>query len=448
MRNREQITLNMNRINNVDLRLAIQKSKQRFPKGQGMSLEPIVAAAEAVSSIKDGKGSIKSLCYNSKRTINKKLLYALVCQCCRHFHALRSTVHGCSMLDDTKELFWMILLYEFIYGKFSYDLNNKDVQVFWKNRMSLKNEFAIALKRFPPYHTAENQVKYMRVNRLVDNDELPENFVHVKTEDSLMKTVNGFMWDPLITDLLVLHSNCNVSLLPGFKNGSLVSQDKASCIPAFILAPPPGAHVIDCCAAPGNKTTQLASYVGSNGKVFAIEKDTERFQTLQKMVKRAGASGIVECHNRDFLALDPTLNKYSKVEYALVDPSCSGSGMPLSLERYVEGGKKDRQEKDRLDNLANFQAMIIKQAMRFPKIKAVVYSTCSINERENESVVHEILGSMPGWVLAKNPLPSWKRRGLVKYSFHEDLIRSDPLEDKMIGFFVALFIKRSNSIGS
>ena len=45
---------------------------------------------------------------------------------------------------------------------------------------------------------------------------------------------------------------------------------QASCLPAFLLAPPPGSKVIDCCAAPGNKTTHLASLMGNVGYVFIL----------------------------------------------------------------------------------------------------------------------------------------------------------------------------------
>lgn len=406
-----------------------------------MSLDLVHCTAEIIESVSKGQGTIKSLCYSHKHSCNKKLLYALVCECCRHYHALKAAVHSHSELTHQNEHFWMILLYEFVSGKFHYDLNHKMVQMFWKNKDDLKASYLKTTKSFPPLKSdAECKVKYLRVNRLVDADELSEDFQLASSEAELLRSSTLFMWDRHVPDLLVVSSSCNISLIPGFKNGALISMDKASCLPAFILSPPPGSHVIDCCAAPGNKTTQLAGYVGHGGRVFAIERDSERFETLKKMVLRAGARNIVECHNRDFLSLDPHLKKYEHVEYALVDPSCSGSGMSLSLERYCEDNKRTV-DNDRLEQLAKFQTMAIKQAMRFPKVKAVAYSTCSVNERENEAVVQEILDTMPNWSLAHQPLPQWKRRGLAKYSFHQDVIRSDPKKDMMIGFFVALFLK-------
>lgn len=416
-------------------------------RGQSkMSLDILHVAADILESIQNGQGTIKNLCYNTTKNVNKKALYAMVCECGRHFHALEKCVQSCGNLKalDAKPAFWMLMLFEFINGRFRYDLNDKYVQLFWKHKEDLKKDYLAALKNFPPHQDSadDNKPKYMRINRLIDADELPEEFEAVKSEKEMLKNPKTYMFDKHIKDLLVLSPKCNITELPGYKNGALVSQDKASCLPAYILSPPKGAHVIDCCAAPGNKTTQLASYVGVDGKVFAIERDSERFEILKKMVSRAGASSIVECHNRDFLALDPSLPKYSHVEYALVDPSCSGSGMPHSLERYIEGDKKKDSDDSRLEQLARFQTMAIKQAMRFPKVKSVVYSTCSVNERENEAVVQEVLESMPDWTLAKRPLPDWPRRGLPSYPFHQNVIRSDPNKDKMIGFFVALFVRK------
>ena len=402
------------------------------------SLETVKAAALIIEHVQQGKGSIKNLCYGNKdRSINKKMLYALVCECCKSFFALKNTVLSVNSVDEKNVIVWMILLLEFVNGSFRYDLNDKNVQAFWKAKDKLKSEFEVMKKKFPPFKDAHEKFKYMRINRLVDADELPEHFEQVKSEKQLKE--NTFMFDKHVKDLLVLSPSCNITNLPGYRNGALVSQDKASCIPAIVLAPPPGAHVIDGCAAPGNKTTQLACMVGNEGRVFAIERDQERFETLKQMVKKANAQSIVECHNRDFLSLDPSLPKYADVRYALVDPSCSGSGMPLSLERYVS--RSEEHDKARLEQLAKFQTMAIKQAMSFPKVERVVYSTCSVHERENEMVVEEVLQSMSEWKLATKPLPEWPRRGLSKYKFADNLIRSDRT-DHTIGFFVALFIRQ------
>ena len=123
-----------------------------------------------------------------------------------------------------------------------------------------------------------------------------------------------------------------------------------------------------------------------------------------------------------------------------MDPSCSGSGIIKEHENISK--RSDAEQTDRLVTLSNFQKMIVRHALKFPNLKRLVYSTCSIHEEENEQVVQEILEKEPDFELVPNPLPTWHRRGFDKYSFGKDLIRADPVEDGMHGFFVALFQRK------
>lgn len=69
-------------------------------------------------------------------------------------------------------------------------------------------------------------------------------------------------------------------------------QGRSSCMPAHALAPNPGWTILDCCAAPGNKTTHIAAMVGNTGTVMAFDKDKERCELLQRMVTRCRASNV------------------------------------------------------------------------------------------------------------------------------------------------------------
>jgi putative methyltransferase len=109
---------------------------------------------------------------------------------------------------------------------------------------------------------------------------------------SLKERQNGYYIDDNITNLLAFHPSYTITMTfaDEYSSGAIILQDKASCFPAYLLSPPIGATVLDACAAPGNKTTQLASIVGPTGHVIAIEKDKKRVETLRSMVSQAGAS--------------------------------------------------------------------------------------------------------------------------------------------------------------
>lgn len=67
-------------------------------------------------------------------------------------------------------------------------------------------------------------------------------------------------------------------------------------MPAHALSPQPGWTILDCCAAPGNKTTQIAAMVGKKGTVIACEKDQARCELLRRTVARCQASNVQVTH--------------------------------------------------------------------------------------------------------------------------------------------------------
>jgi 25S rRNA (cytosine2278-C5)-methyltransferase len=116
--------------------------------------------------------------------------------------------------------------------------------------------------------------------------------VAVTSLDSLKAAQSGYFVDSNIRNLVAFHPSFPVQerFSSQYRDGMIILQDKASCISADLLEAPLGARVLDACAAPGNKTTQLAVAVGRQGHVFAVEKDSTRASTLKNMVAKAGAS--------------------------------------------------------------------------------------------------------------------------------------------------------------
>lgn len=96
--------------------------------------------------------------------------------------------------------------------------------------------------------------------------------------------------------------------------------------------------------------------------------------------------------------------------------------------------------------------MALHHALRFPALQRLVYSTCSIHERENEAVVAAVLpaATAAGFHLV-DPFPGWHRRGvcgaLTNLELCQRLVRTDAYEDGTDGFFVAVF-ERQQHVGS
>ena len=102
----------------------------------------------------------------------------------------------------------------------------------------------------------------------------------------------------------------------------------------------------------------------------------------------------------------------------------------------------------RLASLANLQTMMLKHALRMPQLRRLVYSTCSIHERENEAVIDEVLADAEFHQRFQlvNALPRWKNRGhgnnVLQAHVALRCLRADPNADRTNGFFVAVFEAR------
>lgn len=267
-----------------------------------------------------------------------------------------------------------------------------------------------------------------------------DSVTHLIKQTSSVTTERLLHIDKHVPNLLALPSSSKLSKLAAYQNGSIILQDKASCFPAYILNPrPEEGDIIDACAAPGNKTTQVAAllqyYAGSKPKsrVWACERDKGRSVSLKMMIDMAGAENIVNIKaEQDFLKLNPKKPPWDMIGSLLLDPSCSGSGivgrdeilnvvLPKKLinvvdkSRSLKRKRKTRSEpphvsedvdevlgtaKDetinlcaRLEALSTFQLKLLLHAFHFSRARKVVYSTCSVYGEENEHVVIKALHS-------------------------------------------------------
>ncbi|KAF9532578.1 S-adenosyl-L-methionine-dependent methyltransferase [Crepidotus variabilis] len=306
---------------------------------------------------------------------------------------------------------------------------------------------------------AANIPRYVRVNScLTTVDEAVKHFASrgFSVGDPL-SSKKAYAKDEHVPNLLLFSPSISFQDDPFYQSGKIILQDKASCFPALVLSPLAADEslVIDATAAPGNKTSHLSALMQNKGKLFAFEKDRKRFTTLKMMVAKAGCTNVRPI-NSDFLTVDPLDLQFAQVTHILLDPSCSGSGIVNRLDHLLEKeDEDDSSEDERLEKLAAFQLVMIKHAMRFPKVNRIVYSTCSVHAIENEGVIKNALNSDEcrdgRFRLApqNEVLPSWPRRGQLNVLDSPgdacSLVRCSPGEDATNGFFVSCFVKAAET---
>ncbi len=174
-----------------------------------------------------------------------------------------------------------------------------------------------------------------------------------------------------------------IRALPAYSEGRLYLQSLSSMIPPLLLDPLPGEDILDMCAAPGGKTTQLVSLSSGKANVTAVEKDRIRSERLRYNLQRQGATRIPVLQ-QDARKLDDHL-RFDKI---LLDAPCSGSGTVLSSDpktcRAFSAGL--------VRNSSRLQSELLRKAVRLVKQGGIiVYSTCSVLPEENEKVVLPLL---------------------------------------------------------
>jgi NOL1/NOP2/sun family putative RNA methylase len=162
--------------------------------------------------------------------------------------------------------------------------------------------------------------------------------------------------------------------------GEYYVQEESATIPVEILNPQQGDKILDMCAAPGGKTTQIASKIRNRGVIVANDESSKRLQSLHANVYRTGAASVAVT-NYDGRHI-PEDEKYDRI---LLDAPCSGEGD--RARRTFEAA--DEQEKESLSDL---QKQLGEKAAKMLEDNGImVYSTCTINPQENEEVVKHLV---------------------------------------------------------
>lgn len=420
-------------------------------------------AAEILEKLERKEGSVKTLVYNS-RDQNIRQLYALVCETLKYAPVLETIITGTNLLKEEKKIkmsLAKVLVYDLLFGKGLKCGGSWKVMIM-RHKSRLKSSLAMMMVKqkvsrnedlLCSMQQAVEDVtlpRYVRVNTLRTNmDDVTDSFRRdgytylgkaSSLEDLSQLSGRHFICDLHVPELLVFPPKTDLHSHFLYTSGHIILQDKASCLPAYLLSPPEGSHVIDACAAPGNKTSHLAAVLKNKGKLFAFDLDAKRLATMSTLLLRAG----VTCHelaNQDFLKTDPKNPKYSEVKHVLLDPSCSGSGIVSRLSHLTDD--KASSSGERLQALSGFQRKALSHALCFPKVERVVYSTCSVHTEENEDVIRDALKEHGDKFRLVNLLPEWPHRGLETFPTGSYCLRASCKTTHSNGFFIALFERKS-----
>lgn len=241
-------------------------------------------------------------------------------------------------------------------------------------------------------HFSQRTVSTIRLNNLAANPDVIYQKLAAKGVE--MEKVD---WAPNT----YIVRNLDKSVLGRFEEyqkGLFYIQNLSSMLPAIILNPSEGDKVLDMCAAPGSKTTQLAAIMNNRGEIVANDDNLKRINSLRRVTREFHARNVKVIQG-DAAELGKTYqNKFTKI---LLDAPCSGEGLI-----YLKGEKPLRfWTLKKVSSMAKLQEKLILSA--FDALKPggeMVYSTCTLEPEENEAVLTTLLKSRPGVEMMDIPL--------------------------------------------
>lgn len=218
-------------------------------------------------------------------------------------------------------------------------------------------------------------------------------------------------------------------------------QEEVSLLPVVVLDPQPGERILDACAAPGNKTAQIAVAMQNTGTLIANDRDYRRMRAVSRVLDRLGVfNASLICH--DAANLPAPIGEFDRI---LADVPCSCEGTSRKNPR------ADAANPAELLRMSRVQRAILKRSLDLCRPGGLVaYATCTFAPEENEAVIDACLNDpevaefhvLPTRIAGFHSAP-----GLVEWqgeTFDPELknaMRVYPHHNDSGGFFVALLQK-------
>ncbi len=228
-------------------------------------------------------------------------------------------------------------------------------------------------------------------------------------------------------DALILPGVGNIETLSAFCKGLFQVQDESSMLVAKVLNPKPNELVIDACCAPGGKTTHIAQLMQNSGQIIGWDIHPHKIKLVESTATRLGIKNIT-AKEKDATILSENL--IGKADRVLVDAPCSGLGI---IRRKPD--IKWKKTNTHLEDIVSLQQKILNESSKYVKPGGVlVYSTCTVEERENMGVVEAFLDSHKEFQL--DPLKPYLNEQIKKDSILKGYVQLFPNIDQTDGFFI------------
>lgn len=233
------------------------------------------------------------------------------------------------------------------------------------------SEFLPALNERPPIYAIPNR-------QFVDAGELCYELLEEGVDCEVLE------------EIVLIHSSLDFNRSRAYKNGLFYIEDLSSYHCAKALQAKPGETVIDFCSAPGGKAFTIAQDMENNGRLYAFDLYEHRAELVKKSAERLELNVIMSGVN-DASVYSDTIPKADRI---LCDVPCSGFGI---VRRKPEIRYKNL---DSIKDLPEIQLNILKTSALYLKDGGrIIYSTCTLNKKENEKVVSAFLNEYSGFRL-------------------------------------------------
>lgn len=222
--------------------------------------------------------------------------------------------------------------------------------------------------------------------------------------------------------------------------GAFYCQEPSASSAVTVLDPQPGENILDLCAAPGGKSTQIALCLNGKGLLWSNEVNRNRAKVLLSNIERMGIrnAAVSSCYPE--ILCEKLSGFFDRV---LVDAPCSGEGMfrknPLAIEQWSA---------DNVKLCARQQLSILNEASKALKENGVlVYSTCTFSKEENEYTIYKFLKGNGDFVLEEIKCDFGRKALKLNEDPHIDTSKALRIfpQDGGEGHFVAKLRKTSSN---